>query len=170
LVLHLHGSACVFGDEFAILGNPFEEVAQLVHTEPHYAFDAHAMSGCFPRYGRVMFRTGFVRPEDRVIAPVPDKSEDLKQQFVRATYTRALPLVRNTGTLVAIGYSFNVLDKSSYGPILEALGQSTDGTLFLVSPEANRVRERLSVEHPNIKIRSMEKTFGKWATDSFRGI
>jgi hypothetical protein len=170
LVLHLHGSACVFGDEFAILGNPFEEVAQLVHTEPRYAFDAHAMSGCFPHYGRAMFRTGFVRPEDRVIAPVPDKSEDLKQQFVRAAYARALPLVSNTGTLVSIGYSFNVLDKSSYRPILEALGQSSDRTLLLVSPEANRVRERLWMEHPNIKITSIEKTFGKWAADSFRGI
>ena len=167
-VLHLHGSACVFAEDSAISGNPFDGKAQLVlRTEPLYAFDADAMSGCFPHYGRVSLRTGFVRPEDRVIAPVPDKSEDLKQRFVRATYARAVSLVRDIGTLASIGYSFNVLDKLSYGPILEALGQSRDRTLFLVSPVANRVRDRLSVEHPNIKIRSMEKTFRKWAADSF---
>jgi hypothetical protein len=80
LVLHLHGSACVFAEDFVIVGNSLEEVAQLVQrTEPLYAFDAHAMSDCFPHYGRVMLGTGFVRPEDRVIAPVPDTSEDLKQ-------------------------------------------------------------------------------------------
>jgi hypothetical protein len=168
LVLHLHGSACVFAEDFVIVGNPLEEVAQLVQrTEPLYAFDAHAMSDCFPHYGRVMLGTGFVRPEERVIAPVPDKTEDLKQHFIRATYARALQLVRDAGTLVAIGYSFNVFDRGSYHSILEALGQSSGKRLFVVSPEAKRVSERLSSEYPNIKITPIEKTFGKWAAASF---
>lgn len=169
LVVHLHGSACVFTIESRIIGNPVGGTAQLVHLEePLYAFDPHSVSHCFPRYGRVVSMTGHTRPDERVIAPILDKSEDLKQAFIQKSYSVALPIVRQSGILVAVGYSFNPHDRTSYHRILEALAQSKEQTLFVVSPEANSVRERLSKEYPNVKIGAIEKTFGKWAVDSFR--
>jgi hypothetical protein len=86
----------------------------------------------------------------------------------KSSYSVALPLVRQEGILVAVGYSFNPYDRASYHRILEELGQSSDKSLFVVSPEANSVKERLSKEYPNLKIKPVEKTFEKWATDSFR--
>lgn len=169
LVIHLHGSACVFTIESEIKGNPLGGMAKLIHLdEPRYAFDPHSIGNCFPRYARVMSITGHTQPDERVIAPTPDKSEDLKQAFIQKSYSVALPLVRQEGVLVAIGYSFNPYDHVSYNRLLEALGQSSDRTLFVVSPEAKNVRERLSKDYPNLKIALIEKTFGKWATDSFR--
>jgi hypothetical protein len=169
LVVHLHGSACVFTIESRIIGNPVGGIAELVHLEePLYAFDPHSISHCFPRYGRVLSMTGHTHPDERVIAPIPDKSEDLKQAFIQKSYSVALPIVRQSGILVAVGYSFNPHDRVSYHRILQALGESSDRSLFVVSPEARNVRERLSKEYPNLKIAPIDKTFGKWATDSFR--
>lgn len=168
LVVHLHGSACIFTIESRIIGNPVGGIAELVHLEePFYAFDPDSISHCFPRYGRVMSITGHTRPDERVIAPIPDKSQDLKQAFIQKSYSVALPIVRQAGVLVAVGYSFNPYDRVSYHRLLEALEQSSDGSLFVISPEANSVKGRLSKEYPNLKIRPIDKTFGKWAADSF---
>jgi hypothetical protein len=104
-----------------------------------------------------------------VIAPVPDKGEGLKANFIREIYAKALPLVHQTGTLVAVGYSFSPYDRVSYGRILEALAQSENRTLVLVSPQSGEVAKRLSGEFPTLKVRPIEKTFSAWATDSFQG-
>jgi hypothetical protein len=169
LVVHLHGSACVFTIESQIIGNPVGGVAELTHLEePLYAFDPDSITHCFPRYGRVVSITGRSRPDERVIAPVPDKSEDLKQAFIQRGYSVALPLVREAGILIAVGYSFNPYDHVSYCRILEALGTSKKRTLVIVSPQSGEVAKRISVEYPALKIKPIAKTFGQWAGDSFR--
>ena len=171
LVVHLHGSACVFTIESRIKGNPLGGIAELIHlAEPLYAFDPDSISECFPRYGRVMSITGHTRPDQRVIAPIPDKSEDLKQAFIQKSYSVALPLVRQEGILVTVGYSFNSYDRASYHHILHALEQSQERTLFLVSPQGGELAKRISNEYPALKVRLLGKTFGQWAADSFRGI
>jgi hypothetical protein len=168
LVIHLHGSACVFTIESRIIGNPVGGIAELVHLdEPLYAFDPYSISHCFPRYGRVVSVTGHTRPDERVIAPIPDKSQDIRQAFVQKSYSVALPIVRQTGVLVAVGYSFNPYDCISYHRILEALGQSKERTLFVVSPQAGELVKRISKEYPCLRIRPIEKTFKAWAADSF---
>ena len=63
-------------------------------------------------------RPGDFDIEDRIIAPVTDKSEGLKQDFVRAAYRKACGFVRASGTVVAIGYSFNPHDQGSYRQLL----------------------------------------------------
>jgi len=169
LVVHLHGSACVFTIESRIEGNPVRGVAEISHLEePLYAFDPDSISRCFPRYGRVMSITGHTRPDQRVIAPIPDKSQDLKQAFIQKSYAVALPLVREAGILVAVGYSFNPYDRVSYCRILEALGQSKKRILVIVSPQSGEVARRISVAYPALKIEPIAKTFGQWAADSFR--
>lgn len=169
LVVHLHGSACVYTDEAEIMGNPVGGVAQLVHrSKPLYAFDPDSISHCFPRYNRIRSLTGHARIEERVIAPIPDKSQDLKQAFIRQSYDIALPMVRQAGTLTALGYSFNVFDRVSYGRILEALSSSFERTLIIVSPQADELKERIGAEYPRLKIRPIEKTFRVWAADFFQ--
>jgi hypothetical protein len=168
LVIHLHGSAIVYTVESEIVGNPFRGVAQLVHTEPRYAFDPGSISLHFPQYRRVVSVTAPLGIEERVIAPIPDKSQDLKRAFVGESYAKAAQLAREAGTLVAIGYSFNVHDRASYSPILDALAQSNTRILFIVSPQARKIAARLSGEHPDIRFEPIEKTFSEWATDSFR--
>lgn len=168
LVVHLHGSACVFTIESRIFGNPVGGIAELVHLEePLYAFDPHSIGHCFPRYGRVMSITGHTSPDERVIAPVPDKTEDLKQAFIQKSYSVALPLVRQAGALIAVGYSFNPYDRISYHRVLEALGQSRERTLFIVSPQARELAKRISNEYPSLTVRPRGQTFGQWAADSF---
>jgi|SRR6267378_378284 len=171
LVIHLHGSACVFTIESRIKGNPVGGIAELIHLdEPLYAFDPNSISNCFPRYGRVMSFTGLTRPDERVIAPIPDKMEDLKQAFIRKSYSVALPIVRRVGVLVAVGYSFNPFDRASYHPILETLAQSKERTLLVVSPQAGELVQGILQEYPALKVPFVEKTFGAWAADSFRGL
>ncbi len=171
LVIHLHGSACVFTIESRIVGNPVGGMAQLVHlNEPLYAFDPDSISNCFPRYARIVSPTGHLRIAERVIAPVPDKSEGLKEAFIRESYAKALSLVRQAGCVIALGYSFNPYDHVSYHPILEALARSHDRILCLVSPQAGELAKRISAEYPDLRVRAVEKTFGKWAADSFRGL
>lgn len=168
LVIHLHGSACVFTIESQIRGNPVGGMAELIHLEePLYAFDPESISHCFPRYGRMVSVTGRTRPDERVIAPLPDKSEGLKQAFIQKSYSMALPLVRQEGVLVAVGYSFNPYDRASYHRILRELEQSTERTLFLVSPQAGDLAKRIANEYPTLKVRSVAKTFGQWGADSF---
>jgi len=169
LVLHLHGSLCVYAAEDEIRGTPFERVAELIHRgRPLYTFDADSITPCFPGYRRKMSNTGRVGIEERVIAPVPDKNEDLKQAFIRETYAKALSLLRETGTLVAIGYSFNVHDRVSYAPLLEALARSSERTLTIVSPQANEVRDRIAEEYPRLRVEVVQKTVREWAGDSFQ--
>lgn len=169
MVIHLHGSACVFTIESRIVGNPAGRVAQVVHLdEPLYAFDPDSISHCFPRYSRVSSPTGHLRIAERVIAPVPDKSEGLKEAFIRQSYAKALPLVREAGTLIALGYSFNPHDRVSYSPVLEALAQSHERILILVSPQASELARKISTDYPELRVRPVEKTVSVWAADSFR--
>jgi hypothetical protein len=169
LVLHLHGTLCVYTAEFEIRGDPFELVAELVHRErPLYAFDADSLTSCFPGYQRMMLNTGHVGIAERVIAPVPDKSEGLKQDFIRETYAKALSLVRETGKLVVIGYSFNAHDRASYAPLLEALSISRQRTLTIVSPQANELRTKVAGEYPDLTVESVQKTFRMWTVGLFR--
>lgn len=168
LVVHLHGSACVFTIKSRIKGNPAGGMSELIHLEePLYAFGPNSIAHCFPRYRGVMSITGNTQPHERVIAPIPDKGSDLKQAFIQKSYSFALPIVRQTGVLLAIGYSFNSFDRASYHRILEALGQSKERTLFVVSPQARELEKRISQEYPALRVAFVEKTFRAWAADSF---
>lgn len=136
--------------------------------EPLYAFDPDSISHCFARYRRMMSRTGYVSIKERVIAPVPDKGAGLKEPFIRQSYARAVELIRQIGTVTVIGYSFNPYDGASYARLLDALKQTADRRLVLVSPQAGELVKRISMEYTEIRVHPVEKTFGQWAADSFR--
>jgi hypothetical protein len=90
--------------------------------------------------------------------------------FVNESYAKATSLVRSSGNLVAVGYSFNSHDRVSYHPILTALGDSRDRKLLLVTPEADRVVDRLMTEYPHISIEPIGDTLKDWVAGSFRGL
>jgi hypothetical protein len=115
--------------------------------------------------------TGADDIEDRIIAPVPDKSAGLAQAFVRETYKKALDFLHDsTGTIVSIGYSFNGHDGASYEPVLRALGETRDRRLVLVSPDAFQVARMLREQFPAITIVPVALTFKAWVLASFSGI
>ena len=117
LVLHLHGSLCIRTSEFEARRKPGETIAWLTEREePRYAFDPSSISANFAPFQRDV---GADDVEERIIAPVPDKSQGLQQVFIRDTYTKALVMVRDSDIVVAIGYSFNAHDRGSYQTLLE---------------------------------------------------
>lgn len=65
-------------------------------------------------------------------------------------------------------YSFNPYDRVSYSLLLDALVQTADRKLVLVSPHARELVNRVSMEYTELRVHPVEKTFGQWAADSFR--
>jgi hypothetical protein len=108
--------------------------------------------------------------EDRIIAPVPDKSHGLKQAFISDTYTKAVTLVRDSDIVVTIGYSFNLHDRASYQPLLQGLGESKSRKLLVVSPDAGNVANAIRPRFPSLSIAPLNATFNQWVTESFPGI
>jgi hypothetical protein len=169
LVLHLHGSFSVYSREFEITQKSGETIPWLEPLEhPSYGFDPDSITLCFPPYRRAMSNTGHVSIEERVIAPIPDKVQELKRPFINESYRKACSLVRESGVLIAVGYSFNRHDKASYGRILESLAKSTERKLVVVSPDANESAIRIRQEYPVLRVTPIGKTFKHWAADSFR--
>ncbi len=167
-VVHLHGSLSICTSESEIEGNPSDGIAWLRERErPLYTFDPDSISGNFQGRYELPVRS---RPvQDRVIAPIPNKAEELTRPFVEESYERARALVSAAENLVVIGYSFNQYDEASYEPILKALTE-TQGKLVLVSPEAPRLKARLGREHPSLEIEPIEKSFAGWVAASFPGV
>ncbi|HME00909.1 MAG TPA: hypothetical protein VKM93_26810 [Terriglobia bacterium] len=169
VVLHLHGSFCVYTSEFDIKRNPGDEMEWLNQLDrPRYSFDPDSITSCFPPYRPATSRTGRVSIEERVIAPIPDKADALKLPFISETYRKACSLVRESGVLVAVGYSFNNHDRPSYEPILHALDKSRERTLIIVSPQARKLADKIGAEYRTLRVRPINKTFKGWAEDSFR--
>jgi len=171
LVLHLHGTLYLYTSEFETQRKPDDHIALLVERDrPRYIFDPDSAASIFTPYEQAAFHLGHVPPEHRIVAPVRDKAHGLKEAFVRETYAKALGLVRACETLVAIGYSFDSHDRSSYDPLLQALGESRDRALFVVSPDASKLVKRLRGEYCYLTVEPLEETLRSWAAASFGGI
>ncbi len=169
IVLHLHGSICLHASDFEIKQDTIDTIPQIVHRDiPRYGFDPERLSECFRPYHRTLWPTGYVPLRDRIIAPIPNKAEGLTASFIQTIYNTATRKVRESGTVIAVGYSFNTHDRASYDPILQALAESDGKRLVVVSPEAQRLAELLAHRHRRIHIRPVEKTLKSWAADSFR--
>lgn len=146
-------------------GDPVEWLME--RERPVFFFAPQKISEDFFPFGRL---PGEFDIEDRIIAPVKDKSIELKRAFVCAAYQKACGLVRASGTVVAIGYSFNAHDSGSYQRVLRALSASVERRLIVVSLDALKVAPKLQMEFPNLRVEPMETTFTAWAAASFIGI
>ena len=167
-VIHLHGSHCLRPSSFETYQKPGDRFPSLsLRARPVYNFDPDCLSPLFSPYRRVLPDASYKMTYDRVIAPVPNKATELEQPFVREVYEVAHSMVSARGELIAVGYSFNRHDSSSYSTILRALAASHDRRLVLVSPQAGAIKAQISAEFPNLRIEPIAKTFKGWAADSF---
>jgi hypothetical protein len=168
LVLHLHGSLCIRTSEYETrreLGQPMAMLAE--RDEPLYSFDPSSISANFAPFEG---DPGADDVENRIIAPVPDKSEGLKEAFIRNTYTRAETLVRNSDVVAAIGYSFSPHDRASYHRLLSAFGESPGRRLLVVSPDAFTIADAIRSTFPDVSVEPQRATFKQWVAASFPGL
>jgi len=145
-VLHLHGTLCVYPASVALEREPNQRFDMLrPKEEPDFIFDPDRLGPCFMPFERVLPGPSFRHLPERVIAPVPSKTDGLRGTFISRVHKRAVEIARSTRTIVAVGYSFNLYDRASYSHLLEAAGGAR---VILVVPEAQALASRLIVEYP----------------------
>jgi hypothetical protein len=146
LVLHLHGTLCIYIKDFEIHNNLIE-----LKQNPAFNFDPNSIAALFYPYEKAPFDLSYSpRIEERVIAPVPDKTEGLKNDFIQRIYLKGSELLKTSKILVVIGYNFAVHDKR-----------------LIISPNATELEARLAREYPNIKWRSLSTSFRNWVDSDF---
>jgi len=133
-ILHLHGSVCV----------NYPADRDSFGREPEFFFDPDNLGNCFSPFGRA-FKSPYIYVPDRVIAPIPDKTEGLISAFIRAVYRKALELLQIASQIIAIGYSFNPYDHTSYAKLLNAIPGKP---VLLVAPCAGALVDRLVIDYP----------------------
>ncbi len=169
LVLHLHGSLCVYTSTFTFEKSPGDRVAWYTpREEPKFLFDPDSIGLPFTPFARSPLVLGYPRPERRVVAPVPDKTEGLTKEFIASVYQRAAEVLRSSLALVVVGYSFNPHDASSYAPILAAAA-SRGLPVVVVSPDAREVEARVAPDYPGSSFEPVPRTFVAWAEAGFPG-
>lgn len=171
LVLHLHGSLCIYTSTYTIGRTPGDSVDLLSQREkPKFLFEPEKIGRLFFPFEGAPLNHDWEPPGMRVIAPLPKKTEGLKKEFISEVYRRAEELLRSsTLPLVAIGYSFNRHDRASYEPLLTAL-ESGSACVLMISPDAVDIRARLSREFPGISFEPLEHTLKSWVEDGFPGM
>ena len=172
LVLHLHGSLLVYTDRHTF-GPPGKGGIRLMeqYDRPKFMFDPDSLGTLFSPYKRVEGRWGY-NPDltERVIAPVPEKAEGLRAEFVIGVRSRALELLRSHPIVVSIGYSFSTSDGSSYRKLLETLSVHESPRVVLVVPEAAELARRLAEEFPRIVWDPQGMTFAEWTERGYPGV
>jgi hypothetical protein len=167
LVLHLHGSLCIRTEEYELRRESANAMPMLTERDaPQYAFAPSSIADNFPSCDS---GAGSDDVEDRVIAPIPSKAQELSKPFIRNTYTKADALVRDSDIVVVIGYSFNPHDRASYQPLLQALCSSPGRRLLVVSPDAGTIANAIRPAFPKLSIEAAEATFKQWVDASFPG-
>jgi len=170
LVLHLHGSLCVYASEFSVnwTSSGRSHTGVIEHRDaPIFRFDPDSITHRFFPYGRKHPGHSYRYPSQRIIVPVPDKAEGLRQSFIRSVHTRAMGLLPRTDRIVSIGYSFNPHDEASYGHLLRALEDRGDASVTLVSPDSVKVQGRLKGRFPRIRWIALPLTFRHWVSLDF---
>ena len=172
LVLHLHGSLLVY-TECHTFGPPGEDGLQWMkqHDPPKFMFDPHRLGTLFYPCTRVERRWGY-DPDvtKRAIAPVPEKADGLRREFLTGVRSKALKLLRSHPIVVSIGYSFSPTDGGSYGELLAKLSLHESPRVVLVVPEAVELARRLAEEFPGIVWDPQGMTFAKWVERGYPGV
>ena len=168
LVLHLHGTLCIRTVESQIRRNSANGVGWLtLLPQPKFKFDPGSITCNFAPFGR---HVGADDVMDRIIAPIPNKAEGLKSAFICDTYRKAIELVRCSDHVVAIGYSFNPHDRTSYEPLLQVLSEPKTKNLLIIAPEANGIATSLQRSFPLLSVNAIPATFKHWVDSSFIGL
>jgi len=164
-VLHLHGSLYLYPREFNI-EDPGRGGLKLITIPdtPGFCFDPNANGAHFIPFEKGTQDERYKLPDQRIIAPVPDKASHLTAEYVRVVYRSAISIARSTTCLVAIGYSFSPTDAVSFRPVMDALRAGT--RVRLVSGESWTIG-RLASLFPELKFSVVSSTFEAWAAAGF---
>lgn len=165
IVLHQHGALCLYPSEFRIRPDHDDGMNWIeLKAQADFVFDPDSITRCFSPFERVLPTTGYDPIDGRVIAPVPNKAAGLKGVFAAAMAKKASEALRDATQIIAIGYRFNPLDKTSYDPLFRG---ATGATVTLVQPDATPLRNRLELEYPSLSWRALPIGFGRWASSGF---
>jgi len=168
-VIHLHGSICIY--ESAVDWDTSGKIPYLqLKEKPVFKFDPNSIAQLFYPYQKAPLTLGEDREiEQRVIAPIPDKSTGLRGEFVKEMYKKAGALIGQSERIICIGYDFNPNDHLSYKPILTSVCKRPDCELIVISPNANEIRCRLAKQLPELEARltAIESTFKNWVERDF---
>lgn len=167
-VLHLHGSLCVYAVTFYIEKSHDSGPNMMqFDRDPRFLFSPEEIGNCFFPFEKVPPGPGYELTPERVIAPIPDKAKRLKGAFITAVYDRAVSELKKANQIIAIGYSFNTHDRSSYE---ELLGSFHGKEVLLVGPDAIELDKRLASEYPNIEWQAEPKSFKDWVINDYPGV
>lgn len=167
-ILHLHGSLCVYPATFYIENRPGPEPDMLrFDRPPRFIFDPDAIGHCFFPFEQIPPGVTYTHVVDRVIAPIPNKAEGLKGEFIEAVYSRAVRFLGTASKMISIGYSFSPHDRHSYAKLLDAAAEKP---VVLVAPDAASVIERLSYEYPEIRWAAHSMSFKEWVSNGYPGV
>lgn len=171
-ILHLHGSLCIYTHDVEFSSSSNSNIAMIkLKEKPEFIFDPDSITGLFHPYSRVFPKIGSYEPiEMRVIAPVPNKTEGLKNTFIEQIYSRAKELLNASEVLVVIGYNFSTNDKSSYHSLLDHVSNNWSGKIVIVSPNAKDIEKLLRREYSSINWHSVNATFKEWVDAGYIGM
>lgn len=165
VVLHLHGSLCIYDSSFRI-SEPDAAGTNWLQQKPQsdYLFDPDSLGGLFLPWRRYSeAHQGPAPIEARVIAPVPNKAEGLRRDFLTKVRSQAERRIQKADAVVAIGYNFNPSDAGSFEPLLSAVARRADPTLTVVTPSALETTERLGKFYDGIHFHPVPLSFSQWA-------
>jgi hypothetical protein len=172
IVVHLHGSLCLYPIESYIHADPSGSLPMLSLREyPRFVFDPESLASDFTLYQIPELEHGYMQPVSRFIPPIPQKADSLEQSYYRILLHRSLELVDDAPGMTTIGYSFSPSDSDSYQDMLLWLFKGRK-TLTIVGPDAEDISSRLCLEFKSYNpiVRSIPLTFSEWAANGFQGV
>ncbi len=168
-VLHLHGTYLLYSVDFEISEPDMHNIGRVnPAAKPKYIFDPERLVHDFPPYVSPPVSYGYKQLQNRIIAPLPDKSTGLTEPYIQECYSKAIEEVRQSDYLVAIGYSFAKSDEKSYGPLLGTFRnrRGSDGKIVIIDPQAENIAIRLREEFPG-RYQPIPLSFANWVEHNF---
>lgn len=169
-VLHLHGSLYLYPREFDV-SPPDSSGTRWLELKPlaEYVFDPDANAAVFMPFARGLQDLRYSRPEERIIAPIPDKAIGLSKAYVQQVYESAVIRLRDVRHLVAIGYRFGPTDHGSFDPLLRAYASTRGAKLSVVAPDADRIVGELASQYA-LRMHPIGSTFDQWVAGGYPGL
>jgi len=166
-VIHLHGSLMVYTRDFTV-SRPDDAGTRWLEMQdpPDFMFDPYSLGNLFYPLSRVEGQMGYSpRIHERVIAPVPEKANELKGAFVQGSRQKALDLLGQHSCLVSIGYAWNPSDQGTYRALLSSVPDG--GRVVIVSPDADSLVDRLCRDYPSLTWSPHSVGFSEWSRAGF---
>jgi hypothetical protein len=168
VVLHLHGSLCVYAEEYRLDPTSIANYQMLAaRGTPLFGFDPDALSFCFHPFEANDRAMRYHHLDERIVAPVPDKADGLKEVFITEMYRQADIVLSHAELVVAVGYRFGPYDKASYRRLFRL---TRPQRVLVVAPDAIEIVRRLRAEYPSITWEAEPKTFAAWVRADFPGL